>query len=112
MKEDTDCPLMSTVRKMKKKKKDKKKLSELEEEARNFLGKMDAAADEDEKSYQERKPATKKLSILSEVLEKLANKEFTRPLLDYDLLSIIKRWIQPLPSGKLDNSAAHQRLLE
>jgi len=110
--EETDCPLMATVRKMKKKKKDKKKLSELEEEARNFLGKMDAAADEDEKSYQERKPATKKLSILSDVLEKLANKEFTRPLLDYDLLSIIKRWIQPLPSGKLSNVTVRQRLLE
>lgn len=110
--DDDDCPVSAIVKKMKRKKKDKKKLSEVEEEAKEFLHRMDGAADEDEKSYQERKPATKKLAMLPSVLETLANKEMTRSLLDWDLLSIIKRWIQPLPNGKLGNVTVRQRLLD
>jgi len=110
--EDASHPLMAAVKKMKRKKKEKLKLSEVEDDVKEFLGRMDAAADEDEKSYQERKPATKKLAMLPNVLVTLANREYTRPLLDYDLLSIIKRWIQPLPSGALGNVTVRQRLLE
>eukprot|EP00956_Cyclotella_meneghiniana_P035644 scaffold116706_cov32-Cyclotella_meneghiniana.AAC.1 len=33
----------------------------------------------------------------------LARQDLQRPFLDLDLLSVLKRWVQPLPSGKLGN---------
>jgi len=35
-----------------------------------------------------------------------------RILLDFDLLTVVKRWVQPLPNGHLGNVTVRQRLLE
>lgn len=111
-KEDESNPIMMAVNKMKRKKRTQKKLSELEEEAKIFLNKMEAAAEDDEKAFEERRPATKKLSILPEVLDMLTRRDMMRLLLDFDVLNICKRWIKPLPSGGLGNVTVRQRLLE
>ena len=111
-KADATSALKAAVGRMKQKKKVVKKLNELEEEAREFLGKMDAAADADEESIAERRPATKKLAMLPQVMDMLAKKDMVRPLLDLDLLSVVKRWVQPLPNGSLGNNTLRHRIME
>jgi len=108
---DEDNPIMQAVKKMGRKKRVQKKFSELEEEAKLFLARMERAADEDEEAISQKRPALKKLSMLSEVCNTLARRDMTRVLLDLDLLSICKRWVQPLQSGSLGNVTVRQRLL-
>lgn len=105
-------PIMAAVHKMKKKKRTAKKLSELEEEAKDFLARMEQAADDDDLAIRERRPATRKLAMLPEVLDVLARRDMMRLLLDLDLLSVCKRWIQPLPNGSLGNITVRQQLLD
>lgn len=117
--DDEDGPsasaaLKDAVRRMQRKKKEVKKLPQLEQEATDFLRKMDAAADADDESIAAKKPALKKLGMLSEVMEMLAQKDLQRVLLDLDLLMVCKRWVQPLPpDGKtLGNLTVRRRIIE
>jgi transcription factor SPN1 len=109
---EPDNPIMAAVHRMKKKKREKKNLSEVEEEAKHFLHQMELAADEDETAIAERRPATKKLSMLNEVCDMLKRRDMQRLLLDFQLLKVCKRWIQPLPNGTLGNITIRQRLLD
>jgi len=109
---DLDNPIMAAVHKMKKKKVVAKKLTDLEEEAKEFMDKMERAAEEDELAIRERRPATKKLSMLTQVVDMFTRRDITRVLLDLDVLSICRRWIQPLPNGHLGNVTIRQRLLD
>lgn len=109
---DATSALVAAVKRMAKKKKETKKLPELELEATEFLKEMDAAADADDQSIANRKPATKKLAMLPKVLETLAKKDMQRPLLDLDLLRVAKRWVQPLPSGSLGNITLRKAIFE
>ncbi|OEU22286.1 IWS1_C-domain-containing protein [Fragilariopsis cylindrus CCMP1102] len=108
---DEDDPVLQAVNKLKSKKKVQKKYSELEEEAKPFLAKMEQAADDDEQAISQKRPALKKLVMIDEVCETLARRDMQRPLLDQDLLTICKRWIQPLSNGHLGNITVRQRLL-
>jgi transcription factor SPN1 len=110
--EDKDNPIMEVVNKMKRIKRASKKLSELEDEAKAFITKMDNAADEDEESYKAKQPSTKKLALLSEAVDMLTRRDMVRILLDMDVLASCKRWIQPLPNGHLGNVTVRQRILE
>lgn len=108
---DEDNPIMQAVKKMSRKKRVQKKFSELEEEAKPFLARMEKAADDDEEAVSQKRPALKKLGMLTEVSDTLAKRDMTRPLLDLDLLTVCKRWIQPLPNGTLGNVTVRSRLL-
>jgi transcription factor SPN1 len=108
---ELDNPIMAAVHRMKKKKRQKKTFSEMEEEAKLFLGRMEIAWEEDEQSIVDRRPAVKKLAMLSDVLEMLTRRDIQRVLLDLDLLSVCKRWVQPLKNGTLGNLTVRQRLL-
>lgn len=109
---DKDNPIMQAVNKMKRKKRATKHFSQLvEEDAKPLLEQMEQAADDDDEAIAQKRPALKKLRMLNDLCEKLANRELMRPLLEHDLLSICKRWIQPLPNGKLGNVTVRQRLL-
>jgi transcription factor SPN1 len=110
--EQEQNPIMLAVSKMKKKKRTQKKLGELEEEVKEFLTQMERAADLDDGAIRERRPATAKLNMLPRVLEMLARRDLTRLLLDFELLGICKRWIQPLPNGTLGNVTLRQQLLD
>ena len=109
---EPDNPIMAAVHRMKKKRKEKKSFTEMEDEVKLFLGKMELAAEDDEQAVSERRPATKKLMMLNEVVEMLTKKDMQRMLLDLDLLTVCKRWIRPLPNGTLGNVTVRQRLLE
>lgn len=104
--------LKAAVRRMQKVKKEVKKLPELEEMGTAFLKKMEEAASADEASIKAKKPGLKKLAMLQEVTDMLSKKDMIRVLLDLDLLSICKRWIQPLSNGSLGNVTLRRRIVE
>lgn len=104
--------LKDAVKRMQRKKKEVKKLSELEEEGTVFLKLMDEAADADDECIANRKPALKRLGMLQQVMDMLARKDMVRVLLDLDLLSVVKRWVQPLPNGTLGNVTLRRRIIE
>ena len=84
----------------------------MEEEVRDFIGQMDAAADQDEQSVAQRRPGLKKLGMLNEVLDMIKKQDYQSYLIDGDLLTSVRRWIQPLPNGQLGNVTVRQKLLE
>mmetsp|Transcript_32374 Transcript_32374/g.68109 ORF Transcript_32374/g.68109 Transcript_32374/m.68109 type:complete len:560 (-) Transcript_32374:140-1819(-) len=104
--------LKAAVKRMQRKKKETKKLPELEEEGIAFLKKMEAAAEADAESVKNKRPGLKKLGMLQEVMDMLAKKDMVRVLLDLDLLSTVKRWVQPLPNGTLGNVTLRRRIME
>jgi transcription factor SPN1 len=110
--EAPDNPIMAAVHKMKKKKKEVKKVSQLEEEAKDFVLTMLEAADDDDKAIAERRPALRKLQQLNTVLSTMAKREMARPLLDNDFLAAAGRWVRPLPNGQLGNVTVRSQLLQ
>lgn len=110
--DDNDNPIMAAVNKMKRKKPKQKTAAALEDEAKEFVGTMENAADDDEDAFKGRRPATKKLAMLGNVVNEMTKRDMIRPLLDADILAACKRWIQPLPNGKLGNVTVRQRILE
>jgi len=104
--------LKAAVRRMQRKKKEKKNLNDLQEEGTEFLKRMEEAADVDYTSIAKKRPAVKRLAMLQEVMDMLARKDMVRVLLELDLLSVCKRWIQPLPNGTLGNVTLRRRILE
>lgn len=110
--ESASNALKAAVRRMQRKKKEVKKLPELEEEGMAFLKQMEEAADLDEESIKNKRPGLKKLGMLQQVMDMLARKDMTRVLLDLELLSVCKRWIQPLPNGTLGNVTLRRRIME
>lgn len=109
---DLDNPIMAAVYRMKKKKKEQKNLTEKEDECKQFIEKMERAAEEDELAIKERRPATIKLRMLGEVVDMFCKKDMMRVLLDLDVLSVCGRWIKPLATGSLGNVTVRQRLLD
>jgi transcription factor SPN1 len=105
-------PVMAAVHRMKKIKRTKASFTEMEDEAKMFLGRMELACEEDEMAIAERRPGVKKLAMLTDVLQMLARRDIQRVLLDLDLLVICKRWVQPLKNGTLGNVTVRQRLME
>lgn len=108
---DQDNPLVQAVNKLKKKKKVKKTYSDWEEEAKPFLARMEQAAEEDEEAIQNKRPALKKLQMLQEVYDTIVIQDMQRALLDHDLLSICRRWIQPMKNGQLGNVTVRQKIV-
>mmetsp|Transcript_17850 Transcript_17850/g.32270 ORF Transcript_17850/g.32270 Transcript_17850/m.32270 type:complete len:553 (-) Transcript_17850:126-1784(-) len=104
--------LQAACRRMQKKKKEKKNLPQLEEEGMAFLKQMEAAADVDATSIANKRPAVKRLGMLPQVMEMLAKKDMVRVLLDLELLTVCKRWVQPLPNGTLGNITLRRRIFE
>lgn len=108
----SDNPIVQAVLRMKKKKQVKLDEDQIEFEVKEFLRKMGYAADQDDLSIKNKTPATQKILMLSEVMQMLTKVDWQQKLLDEDLLMICKRWIEPLPNGKLGNITVRQRILE
>jgi transcription factor SPN1 len=109
---DQDNPMMEAVNRMKKRKKLVKTFEELKVIAEEFVAKMEYTADQDDLAIKERRPGMKKMLMLTEAMAMMTNSDMVRPLLESDVLSAIKRWIQPLPNGSLGNVTVRQRMIE
>ncbi|KAL7414120.1 hypothetical protein BDY24DRAFT_387693 [Mrakia frigida] len=63
--------------------------------------KMISAAEKDEASVMDKRPASAKLSMLKEVMSILQQSTMGQSIVDNDLLSAVKRWLEPLPDKSL-----------
>ena len=64
--------------------------------AGDILSTMNQAAEEDKDLYHQGVPAVKKLQMLSRVERAVTTKSLQGTLLEYDLLSVLKSWIEPM----------------
>ncbi len=62
---------------------------------------MDATAMDDELALEEGRQALQKIKLLSHVQRALSKQNLIETLLEFDLLAVLKRWIQPYRNGAL-----------
>ncbi len=62
---------------------------------------MDAAAMDDKLALEEGRQALQKIKLLSHVQRALSKQNLIETLLEFDLLAVLKRWIQPYRNGAL-----------
>mmetsp|Transcript_5182 Transcript_5182/g.6031 ORF Transcript_5182/g.6031 Transcript_5182/m.6031 type:complete len:474 (-) Transcript_5182:495-1916(-) len=108
----SDNPLDQAIERMKKKQKTKRKDHDMEVEANDLIKRMTKAAEDDVEAIKERRPATKKLRMLDEVVDILGQYDMIKILLEEGVLSACKLWIEPLPSGALGNVTIRKRIIE
>lgn len=109
---EPDNPLAAAMLRLKKKKREKKSTLELEDEVKEFISRMETAAEQDEEAVAERRPGMKKLGMINEVVDIMKKQDYQSYLIEFDLLSAIRRWIQPLPNGQLGNVTVRTKLLD
>ncbi len=80
--------------------------------ADKFVKRMLKAADEDNDLVEAGNPALNKQKMLSEVQDFLTKKPFHEALLDNNLLTAIRAWLEPLPNRSLPAPNIRKTLLE
>ncbi|KAE8891970.1 hypothetical protein PF005_g11873 [Phytophthora fragariae] len=85
---------------------------EMEQITQEVLYRMDKAYADDLASIAERRPALEKIKFVGSALHVLRKLQFQPMLLDFDLLTIVKKWIQPLEDGTLPNVGLRTKMLE
>jgi transcription factor SPN1 len=103
-KKETD-PLSLTMEMMKRPKETAMSESEKAQIATDLMTRMDAACRLDEELYRRGEPAIHKLSLLPVVQRIVGIKPLQMTLLDYDLLGVLKDWIEPHDARTLPSLA-------
>ena len=86
--------------------------AELEALVQEVLYKMDNAWTVDEESIAAQKPALEKLKLLDLFITTLSKVQLQIMLLDFNVLEILKKWIQPMSSGSLGNVGIRSKILQ
>ena len=94
-------PMSQTLSTMKKRKSEEWGEEMKAELAQELLAQMDRAAAEDDEAFQKGAPAISKLKSLQHVQKMVGIKVLQPTLLEYDLLSVLKRWIEPKDTATL-----------
>jgi len=96
------------------KKKKTKELSQQEKTdvAEKFLFQLLNAAEQDEEARKANKIAVQKIQLLDRVVWFLRQKPLHETLLDQNVLTGLKKWVQPLPNGSLGNLTVRTQILE
>lgn len=84
---------------------------ELEQLVQEILYRMDTAQTADENSISEGKPGLEKLKLLDTVVDTLSKVQLQSTLLDFNLLEVMRKWIQPTANGHLPNVGIRTKLL-
>jgi len=90
--------------KAKRKRKHDEDEQSLQHEIDSFLARMEFAWENDVQANQEKKPAIHKLKLTREMTEKLSQAHLQRRFLEHkDGLTLLTRWLEPLPDMSLPN---------
>jgi len=79
---------------------------------RQFLDRMEAAAEDDFQANKEKRPAVNKIKMLSEVEVQLEKKQLHEVFVDHNILDILKKWLQPLADRSLPNVKVRETVLK
>ncbi|CAI5742389.1 unnamed protein product [Hyaloperonospora brassicae] len=85
---------------------------EMEQITQEVLYRMDKAYADDLASIAERRVALEKIKFVDSALHILRKIQFQPMLLDFDLLTIVKKWIQPFEDGTLPNVGLRTKMLD
>jgi hypothetical protein len=80
--------------------------------AQSILEKMDLASRKDDECFAQHKPAIHKLALLDSVKALVNMKELQNTLLDYDILSVFKDWIEPKDANNLPSLTVRTAVYE
>lgn len=94
-------PLSQTLSAMKKPKKAAMTDAEKQKIVTDLLARMDKAARDDDRLFQLKQPATNKLQLLKVVQQIVSMRDLHNTLLDYDILAVMKDWIEPKDASTL-----------
>jgi transcription factor SPN1 len=108
---ETD-PLSQAMADMKKKKKQDMTESQKGDIALEVLQRMDKAFNDDKLLVEREQPAVQKLKLLPHVKKMLTVKQMQTTLLDYDLLSVLKSWVEPGHNGALPSLTVRTTIYE
>lgn len=59
-----------------------------------------------------KQPALNRLKLLNSISIQLLNKNLQKELLEFNILEIIKEWLEPMPDGTLPNIKIRKTLIE
>lgn len=97
----SDNPLDQTLHAMKKTKAVEISDTKKAEVAQSLLFEMDKAAKEDDLLYEQHEPAIRKLQLLPTCQRVINMKTMHNTLLDFDLLGVLRSWIEPRDKNTL-----------
>jgi len=86
-------------------------VQEQEQIVQEVLYRMDKAHADDLASMAKRLPALERIKYVDEAIRVLRKLQLQPTFLDFDLLSFIKKWIQPLEDGTLPNLGVRTKML-
>ncbi|CAN0428842.1 unnamed protein product, partial [Laminaria digitata] len=89
-----ESPMNAVLKSMKRRKAQDLSTAEREQIAQEFMFKINQAAEDDEEAVLAGRPALNKLKMLKVVKATLAKKELQETFLEFDLLGVVKRWLQ------------------
>lgn len=73
---------------------------------------MKKAVADDNRSNEENRPAVEKIKMLDTIYGVLINKKHQQGLMDNDVLTAIRMWLEPLPDRSLPNSKVRKGMLD
>ncbi|EQC35780.1 hypothetical protein SDRG_06539 [Saprolegnia diclina VS20] len=85
---------------------------DMENITQELLYRMDKACSDDMQAMDEHRPALEKLKFVDNALTMMRKVQLQPMLLDFDLLGIIKKWIQPLENGALPSLSLRSKMLD
>ncbi|KAM7412485.1 hypothetical protein PAMA_020049 [Pampus argenteus] len=86
-------------------------ISDADDVVSAMITKMTEAAEEDRTLNSQKKPALRKLSLLSQVVMHLKKQDLKETFIDSGVMSAIKEWISPLPDKSLPALRIREELL-
>lgn len=118
--DELDEDLESTPKSQKRKRKrsaeskqsDKPTEEELDLMASTLVDTMNNACEEDRQNNKERRMALRKLEILPEVMDKLSKVNLREKLIQHGVLSVIRKWLEPLPDKTIPNIKIREGMLK
>lgn len=87
-------------------------VQEMEQVVQELLYQMDKAWADDQASLADGKPALERIKYVDKALRVMRKHQLQPMLLDFDLLSIVKKWISPLDDGTLPNLGMRSKMLQ
>lgn len=85
--------------------------ADIEGEVISFIKKMEQAIANDFQALRDKKPATQRIKMLNDVLHQLSKVHLQETLLNNNILTTIRTWLEPLPDGTLPSMNIRSGLL-